>query len=43
MKKLVAVFLVICSLLAIAGVAGAEHNDIGGIGVKSYKTVKVSK
>lgn len=40
MKKLVAVGLVIVSLLAMGGVAAAEHGDIGGIGVKNVKSSK---
>lgn len=39
MKKLLAVVLVLGSLLAFSGVAGAEHgsDSIGGIGVRSVK------
>lgn len=31
MKKLFALILVVASLLALAGVASAEHGNIGGI------------
>ena len=43
MKKLVALVLVAITVLAFAGVASAERDNIGGIGVKSWSTTKLSK
>ncbi len=36
-KKLVVLALIVVSLLAIAGLANAEHGNIGGVGVTSVR------
>lgn len=43
MKKVVITGLVlVLSLLAVVGVASAEHDDIGGVGVKSMSIKKLN-
>lgn len=40
MKKIMLVALVVLSLLTVAGVASAEHDDVGGVGVKSFRIAR---